>query len=105
MSKIKHTVELVYFKPSGKYYSEGSYQTEQETIYDIWKELDELLKTEWPGLIAPGSKENNLVPNIHFQNIHHISHYLSDFYILVNVPTHTFNVPKFIICLQKDETL
>lgn len=46
---MKSTIQLTYFKESGKYYSEGSYVTEKELVYDI---IDEIKKMpNLPGVL------------------------------------------------------
>ena len=45
-------VELIYFKESGKYYSEGSYESEHEFFYDIVDEIKIMLaRGKRPGLV------------------------------------------------------
>lgn len=51
----RHTVRLTYFKLSGKYYSEGTYQTECPYMFRVFEEVEEMLHSgHWPGL-APNS--------------------------------------------------
>lgn len=66
-------VELVYYKKTGKYYSEGKYRTEAELLSDIWKEIQEFEKH--PGL---GGR-------------------WTEGYIQVDVPYHPHNHPRLII--------
>lgn len=68
-------VELIYFKPSGKYYSEGHYETKLEFLFEIWDEVREMVSNkELPGLMRGHS----------------------DFYVLVNVPGHKHEHPRLI---------
>jgi hypothetical protein len=44
-------VQLTYFKDSGKYYSEGEYKTEKESLHEIWAEAEEMFNQgRRPGL-------------------------------------------------------
>ena len=43
-------VHLTYFKPSGKYYSEGEYTTALEYSFDIYPQVRNMKKGEFPGL-------------------------------------------------------
>ncbi len=69
------TVNLNYFKMSGKWYAEGSYETECEHLFQIWDEVV-TLKT-LPGLM-PISKP-------------------ASFIISVDVPDHKDRHPHLII--------
>ncbi len=53
--EVVYTVKLTYFfKSSGKYYSDGEYETKKEALFDIWNEVREMrMKSSLPGLI-PG---------------------------------------------------
>lgn len=45
-------VTLMYFKEYGKYYSEGSYESEKEHDFEIYKEVVDLFKSgKRPGLV------------------------------------------------------
>jgi hypothetical protein len=45
-------ITLIYFKPSGEYYSEGSYETSQTTFYDVCEEVREMVRTrQCPDLV------------------------------------------------------
>lgn len=69
-------VLLIYYKPSGKYYSEASYQTKLEDLWNIWNEVEEMqVKGRLPGLVD-GAR---------------------DFIISVDVPEHQYNHPHLII--------
>lgn len=76
-------VELTYFKPNGKYYSSGSYETKlpgigTENVPGMWQIWDEVLGF-WTGKCLP-----DLI----------IGH--SPFIVLVNVPSHPHNHPHLI---------
>ena len=65
-------VELTYFKESGKYYGEGQYETNRKELWDIWDEIEEMLKAgRRPGLIDGHS----------------------GFHVLIDVPEHCHNHP------------
>ncbi|KKL51422.1 hypothetical protein LCGC14_2295680 [marine sediment metagenome] len=52
--EVVYTVKLTYFKPKGKYYSDGEYKTKKEALFDIWSEVREMrMDGRLPGLI-PG---------------------------------------------------
>lgn len=52
MATESFTVELTYFKPSGKYYSEGIYETQKEYMFQIFNEVRLMQKAcRLPGLI------------------------------------------------------
>jgi len=69
-------VNLTYFKETGKYYSEGHYNTSTADLFSIWDEVRRMriFKT-LPGLI--------------------IGH--SNFIVLVDVPWHPHRHPKLIL--------
>lgn len=71
-------VELTYFKPSGKYYTEGSFDVTDDTdLSDIWDEVRQMRKdSELPDL-SLGSAQ--------------------DFHVLVNVPQHPHDHPKLLV--------
>lgn len=49
-------VKLDYFKPSGKWYADGSYRTRREDLGDIWREVEDLQRAgKLPGLCAGSS--------------------------------------------------
>ncbi len=69
-------VELTYFKTGGKYYSEGTYETEYPDLFDVWSEVRDLLKVGMlPGL-CDGAK---------------------DFIVLINAPEHEHNHPRLVL--------
>lgn len=70
------TVQLTYFKASGKYYASGEYQTDLKPMYEIFAEVRQLRDAgDLPGL-CQGSRE---------WNIH------------VDVPGHKDNYPAMIL--------
>lgn len=49
---MPHKVNLVYFRESGKYYTEGEYISEHESISQIWEEVARMQELKrLPGLI------------------------------------------------------
>lgn len=69
-------VNLVYFKQSGKYYSEGSYETNRKELYEIWYDVSLLMQDkELPGLTQGHS----------------------NFIVSVDVPEHPNNHPHLIL--------
>lgn len=49
-------VKLTYFKPSGKYYSEGEYETQKQHVFEIFEEVRARSNDgQHPGLM-PGMK-------------------------------------------------
>lgn len=70
------SVTLTYFKQSGKYYTEGKYQSDKTDIWDFWDEIEEFQRLgTLPGLVPGCGKE---------------------FVILVNAPGHPHDHPKLI---------
>ena len=68
-------VQLTYFKDTGKYYSEGEYETEKEFLFEIWDEVREMFsRGECPGLIGP-----------------------SGFHVCVNVAGHKHEHPRLML--------
>jgi hypothetical protein len=67
-----YRVKLTYFKPSGKFYSEGEYDSNKKEIFEIAEEVRGLMGKELPGLVNGGGK---------------------DFSVLVSVPTHPHDHP------------
>jgi len=69
-------VNLTYFKPSGKYYCEGHYESQQREIWEIFDEVRMLRNCGLlPGLAA-GAK---------------------DYHITVDVPNHPHSYPALIL--------
>lgn len=74
-------VNLTYFKYSGKYYSEGSYETSSDSLLDIWEEVRKKVKEgNLPGLVRGAGR---------------------DFYIIVDVPDVSHRHPSLILPLDK----
>lgn len=70
-------VKLTYFKPGGKYYSSGEYNTEVVALFEVWEEVRRFRRRgKLPGLIEGGGK---------------------DFIILVDAPEHQHNHPRLIV--------
>lgn len=69
-------VKLTYFKRTGKFYSEGEYETECEHMYQIFREVRQL----WEARRLPGLCENH-----------------SDFIVLIGVPDHEHDYPHLIV--------
>jgi hypothetical protein len=65
-----YKVNLTYFKTSGKYYSEGEYNSVLEELYEIWYEV---LTMSNDGIL-PGLVKAKRNPR--------------EFYILIDVPDH-----------------
>lgn len=62
--KPRYTVQLTYFKESGRYYTEGEYTTDIPELWDIWDDV--YVRREQgrlPGL-APGAKEFHVLVNV-----------------------------------------
>lgn len=69
-------VKLIYFKSSGRYYSEGSYMTNKENLGEIWEEVRGMQRTKnLPGLMAGHS----------------------EFHVSVDVPDHPHRHPHLIL--------
>lgn len=72
-------VRIQYFKPSGKYYSDGEYTSYQKELHDIFREVRTLFEEGiQPGLVA-GPME---------------------FYAVIDVPGHPHNHPWLIIPME-----
>jgi hypothetical protein len=77
VKKEKMKVYLQYFKKSGKWYTDASYETEKELLYEIHNEVaDKRYKGELPGLKKGGGKS---------------------FMIHVNVPGHMCSEPHIVV--------
>jgi hypothetical protein len=73
-----YNVKLTYFKDSGKYYSGGTYPSEQKDLWEIFTEVRRMVETgELPGL-CKGAK----------------------FTTLIDVPDHPHNYPHLV--MQKE---
>lgn len=69
-------VQLTYFKDTGKFYSEGSYETDKAPLYEIWDEVREMIKQGTRPGLAKGCHE---------------------FHTLINVPGHVHEHPRLIL--------
>ena len=70
-------VELTYFKATGKYYSEGSFEVDDMDLHLIWDRVVDMREAgELPGLCRGGGK---------------------DFIIQVDVPGHRHEHPRLIM--------
>jgi len=50
------TIKVLYFRPSGKFYAEGSYQTRMWNMFNVFDEFRDMLKRgERPGLCSGNS--------------------------------------------------
>lgn len=67
-------VKLTYFRPGGKYYSSGEYETRNGHLFNIWDEVKEM-------------RDKNELPDI----------LTNDWIILVEVPEHINDHPKLIL--------
>jgi len=75
-------IELTYFKPNGKYYTEMDYECKEfhTNLFDYWNHILKLkLQGKLPGLVEGHS----------------------DFIILVEVPKHPHNHPHLIMTNEK----
>lgn len=71
-----YKVLLTYFRASGKYYTEGEYETKKTGLYEIWDEVENLkLLGTLPGLVE-GANE---------------------FHISIDVPDHPHRHPHLIL--------
>jgi len=71
-----YTVNLTYFRRSGKYYSDGTYTTGLTDLWRIFEEVEDLRdRGELPGLL-PGSR---------------------DFLVLIKVPNHPHDHPHLVV--------
>ena len=49
---MSYKMKVTYFKPSGKYYAEGKYETEMESIPVIHEEFKQMMRSgNCPGLV------------------------------------------------------
>lgn len=82
-------VKLRYFKPSGKWYADGEYETRVEPVelpwpkltkapplYQIWEEVEQLKDRQ----LLPGLREGH-----------------SDFTVLIDVPDHPHRHPHLLL--------
>lgn len=69
------TVQLMYFKATGKMYTGGEYETKKEHLYEIWREVRVKMNTgSLPGLVKG----------------------CTEFIVHVEVPEHPYNGPHII---------
>lgn len=69
-------VKLTYFKQSGKYYSEGEYDTEKEYLFKVFEEVKKMAEDGClPGLMSGRS----------------------EFHVLIDVPDHPHNHPHLVL--------
>lgn len=71
----KIRVNLNYFKPTGKWYADASYETDKSRLADIWSEV------------------------IHFVDIGRLpglNEGCKDLFVLIDVPDHEINHPKVV---------
>ena len=56
--QIKPKVKLTYFKESGKYYTDETYETDKEMMNDVYDEVRQMQRDgKLPGLVEGGGKE------------------------------------------------
>jgi len=66
-----YTVNLTYFKESGKYYSEGCYDSEKAHLFEITEEVKQKVRNrELPGLMEGHSPFHVLIDVPDHQNRH-----------------------------------
>lgn len=54
---MSHKVKLTYFKPSGKYYSQGEYQSDEDHAFNVFDEVKTMQREgKLPGLVEGGGK-------------------------------------------------
>ena len=77
-------VKLIYFKASGKYYSEGEYETQHKHMWKIFAEVRQMHRDgKLPGLTAGGE--------------------FGWYHALIEVPDHEHNHPQLILSLAREE--
>jgi len=69
-------VKLNYFRETGKWYSEGEYDTERILLFEIFEEVKQLRDTKK----LPGLMEGH-----------------SFYFVLIDVPEHEHNYPHLVI--------
>lgn len=66
-------VEITYFKPSGKYYATGEYETSASHIYAVVDEVRKMFGCgECPGLVHDSVRRNQFVAVVTFNDVPHI---------------------------------
>lgn len=73
---MSYLVKIDYFKPSGKFYGSGGYETEKELIHQIFEELGGMLREG----VRPGMVDGH-----------------DGFTAVVRVPQHPFDHPHAYI--------
>jgi hypothetical protein len=79
-----YEVKLTYFKETGKYYSNGSYTSFKEQLFDI---MDEVREKQAKGIL-PGMVEGYRAP-----------------FLTIDVPDHPNNHPRLCILTRKEEAV
>jgi hypothetical protein len=76
-------VLLTIFKPSGKYYTTGEYETTKQNLFEIWEEIQQMVRDgKLPGL-RDGSHWTKDAGK-------------EDWMVSVDVPSHPHNHPRII---------
>lgn len=71
--ELKTHVKLIYFKESGKYYSEGEYQTEQTQFYQLVDEVRQMKRNgKLPGLVDGAREFSVLIEAEPPLDLHHL---------------------------------
>ena len=79
-------VNLIYFKPSGKYGYEGEYETNHKPLYEVFEEVRQMqLDGKLPGLIE--------------------GPWHTSFHVLIDVPEHEHNHPHLIPAMSLAQEL
>lgn len=78
---MSYNVNLTYFKPNGKFYSNGDYISEKEHLFEIFEEVAQIQKEKK----LPGLYEGH-----------------SDFAVYIRVPDHPHNHPHLLPALSDD---
>lgn len=79
-------VLLTYFKPGGKYYSDGSYETDKEHLHDIFEEVRLMHSASALPDLSTGGKGGW-------------------YHVLVSVPEHEYNHPHLVPSTAASEEL
>lgn len=67
------TVKIMYFKPSGKYYSSGEYETVHDALYRVLSEVEEMFKAgNNPGLIDFAMQRNRFDAVVEVFDVPHL---------------------------------
>ena len=73
---MPYEVKLTYFRERGKYYSDGSYTSEKEHLFEIFEEVENMAKDKKLPDLLEGC---------------------SEFHVLIDVPTHKYNHPHLVV--------